>query len=253
MLKIFVPIDPVNDSTELSKENDSAYEDMEMSRKTKVQVPSFQKRTSPFKIEPKEIKTPTTSFIGNLLKNKRLVDHRWMIIENFKGFTRSSFIKDHIPWLFLRNFTKTNKIIIYFHGNAEDLGGSYHFLQYFQFRIEAHIIAVEYPGYGVYEGSPNEDDILRDARRVIEFILKVLRYSINDVIVLGRSIGTGPAWYLASKHNLAALALISPYTSIRGIVKNMFGTLSQYIIKERFSNIEMMEKINCPTFILHGK
>ena len=126
-------------------------------------------------------------------------------------------------------------------------------MQYFQFRIDAHVIAVEYPGYGVYEGSPNEEDILRDAKRVIEFILKVLRYSINDVIVLGRSIGTGPAWYLASKHNLAALALISPYTSIRGIVRNMFGNFSQYFIKERFSNIELMDKITCPTFILHGK
>lgn len=112
---------------------------------------------------------------------------------------------------------------------------------------------MEYPGYGVYEGNPDEETILRDAKRVIEFVLKVLKYSINDIIVLGRSIGTGPACYLASKHNIGALALISPYTSIRGIVKNMFGSLSQYIIKERFSNIEMMEKITCPTFILHGK
>ena len=33
----------------------------------------------------------------------------------------------------------------------------------------------------------------------------------------------------------------------------MFGKLSQFLIKERFNNSELMESISCPTFILHGK
>ena len=81
-------------------------------------------------------------------------------------------------------------------------------------------------------------------------MLKILKYSINDVIVIGRSIGTGPAWYLASQHKIGALSLISPYTSIRGIVWSMFGSLSQYIIKERFPNLELMSKITVILFVI---
>lgn len=175
------------------------------------------------------------------------------MVEHYKGFSQSSKITDFIPCLFLRNPSPTKKILVYFHGNSEDLGGAYNFLKFVQFRIEAHIISVEYPGYGVYKGQPTESSILNDASRVLEFIQKVLKWPTKDVIALGRSIGTGPACYLASMNSLGALALISPYTSIRGIVKTMFGKISQYFIKERFIITDMIKKVKCPTFILHGK
>jgi dipeptidyl aminopeptidase/acylaminoacyl peptidase len=50
------------------------------------------------------------------------------------------------------------------------------------------------------------------------------------------------------------LVLISPYTSIRGIVKDLFlGPLAQFIIADRFNNLDMIKKVKCPTFILHGQ
>lgn len=116
-----------------------------------------------------------------------------MIVENFKGYSESAKIEDFIPCIFLRNPNKTKKILVYFHGNSEDLGGAYQFLQFMQYRIETHIIAVEYPGYGVYKGTATEESVFNDAHRVLEFIQKVLRYRTQDIIVIGRSIGTGPA------------------------------------------------------------
>lgn len=71
-----------------------------------------------------------------------------------------------------------------------------------QSKIEAHIIAVEYPGYGVYLGNANEESVLNDADRVMNYITKVLEWKTQDVIVMGRSIGTGPATYLASKYTV---------------------------------------------------
>ena len=160
---------------------------------------------------------------------------------------------DCIPCLFLRNPQKSTKILIYFHGNAEDLGKTLPFLKMVQSKFDTHIIAVEYPGYGVYEGEVNEEAIYRDANRVVEFTQRVLRWPTQDLLVMGRSIGSGPACYLASAYNTGALLLVSPYTSIRGVVRFMFGRLSQYFIKERFKNFEMMAKVKCPTFILHGE
>jgi hypothetical protein len=109
------------------------------------------------------------------------------------GNSNMEKIGDFIPCIFRRNSGKADKILIYFHGNNEDLAQAFRFVQYFQYRMEVHIIVVEYPGYGVYDGTPNETNVLSDAHRVIEFCTKVLRWKSNDLIVMGRSIGTGPA------------------------------------------------------------
>jgi abhydrolase domain-containing protein 17 len=75
----------------------------------------------------------------------------------------------------------------------------------------------------------------------------------SDIVVCGRSIGSGPACHIASLNSPAALVLVSPHTSIRGVVKDQFlGGLAQYMIAERFRNIEAIEKVKAPTFILHG-
>ena len=79
-----------------------------------------------------------------------------MRIENFKGYSESVKIDSSIPCIFLRSQQRTSKLMIFFHGNAEDLGLIIPFLRSIQSIINANIIAVEYPGYGVYEGTPNE-------------------------------------------------------------------------------------------------
>lgn len=41
--------------------------------------------------------------------------------------------------------------ILFFHGNAEDLGTSMRFLKLIRETLRANIIAVEYPSYGIYK------------------------------------------------------------------------------------------------------
>jgi esterase/lipase len=86
-----------------------------------------------------------------------------------------------------------------------------------------HVLAVEYPGYGIYHGdSPTSDKIIADAEIVYKFLTKELFWKEHDIIVCGRSIGSGPACYLASTFAPSSLVLVSPHTSIRGIVKDKF-------------------------------
>lgn len=74
-----------------------------------------------------------------------------------------------------------------------------------------------------------------------------------DILVFGRSIGSGPATYLASKRKVGALVLMSAFTSIRSAVKDIAGPLAQFFIKERFNNVEAITRVYCPTFIVHGQ
>lgn len=46
---------------------------------------------------------------------------------------------------------KSDKLLIYFHANAEDLGNSYLFLDHLRTQLRVNVLAPEYPGYGIYK------------------------------------------------------------------------------------------------------
>lgn len=64
--------------------------------------------------------------------------------------------------------------------------------------------------------------------------------------------GSGPAIFLAAHYDVGALILMSPYTSIKNVVKNKVGWLS-FLIAEHFDNIKLMPKVKSATFIVHGQ
>jgi fermentation-respiration switch protein FrsA (DUF1100 family) len=77
----------------------------------------------------------------------------------------------------------------------------------------------------------------------------------SDIIIFGRSIGSGPATYLASKKAAYSLLLMSPYTSIKDVARNLFGKMAFLvapIVYERFRNIDTIKEVKCPVFFLHG-
>lgn len=112
---------------------------------------------------------------------------------------------------------------------------------------------MEYPGYGIYKGSPSEKAVLRDAEAAYDYLLNTMNLEEKDILVAGRSLGSGPATYLASTRNPGMLILISPFKSIKAVVRQSFGNIAQKLVKERFNNLKTMENVTCPVFILHGK
>lgn len=57
---------------------------------------------------------------------------------------------------------------------------------------------MEYPGYGIYPGKPTAEGILEDALSVWEYLTKNMCIDAKDIILFGRSLGTGPATELAA-------------------------------------------------------
>ena len=97
---------------------------------------------------------------------------------------------------------------------------------------------MEYPGYGVYqsEAPPSCDQILMNATIVFDFISEHMGYSHEDIVIMGRSIGSGPATYLASIFKVAGLILIAPFTSLKDVVKTLFGQIPAMLVRDRFIN-----------------
>lgn len=65
---------------------------------------------------------------------------------------------------------------------------------------------------------------MNDAEYVYNYLTKRLGYNENRIIVFGRSIGSGPATYLASKYKPACLTLMSPFTSLKAAVRDYIGS-----------------------------
>ena len=122
--------------------------------------------------------------------------------------------------------------------------------------MQCHVLAVEYPGYGLYKSSkPDEAVIKEDAVIIYDYVTQCLGIEQKNIILFGRSMGSGPCSYLASIREPYALLLMSPYTSIQNAAKSILGWASfiSFIVYEKFRNIDAIKRAQCPVFLVHGK
>lgn len=148
---------------------------------------------------------------------------------------------DYIPCLHLKSTDdkNSNKILLYFHANYEDIGYTYGLMSSIVKSLRVNVLSVEYPGYGVYKSSRcSSDQIIQDANMVFNFLTNIMNIPENNILVMGRCIGSGPATHLATKFNPLCLILVSPIKSIRHAVNSIFnkvgvGWMFQKFIKER--------------------
>ena len=151
---------------------------------------------------------------------------------------------EFIPCLFIKTDEcnkKSDKILIYFHANYEDLGNCYNLLTALCKFNRINVLAVEFPGYGIYDNGKGEcsaDVITKDADIIYNFLNCVMKIKEENIVIMGRCIGSGPAVHLSTKFNPRCLLLMSAFTSILDAVKSIFikyriGWLIDKIIKDR--------------------
>jgi len=84
------------------------------------------------------------------------------------------------------------KAIIRCHGNAESAVGTLWALK--ALAAEGYTVAsVEYPGYGLSDGSPDEKGCYRNVHRLYDWLIETRGFKPEEIIINGFSIGTGPA------------------------------------------------------------
>lgn len=94
--------------------------------------------------------------------------------------------------MFYPSTEPTDKLILFFHANAEDAGLCDDFVHSMKEQLRMHILAVEYPSYGVYNGKnivPDEEKMSLDSVLVFDYLVNSLKINENNIIVMGRSMG----------------------------------------------------------------
>jgi esterase/lipase len=160
---------------------------------------------------------------------------------------------DYIPCLFIRDYnSQTKNIIIMFQGNAEDIFGARNMGEALCQKLHMNIILVEYPGYSIYKQDPSTDELLQNTTIIYDYIKEKFRLKDKNIFIFGRSIGTSPAIYLASKRKPKALINISAFTSIKAVAENLVGFL-KILVKDRLISIDYIKNVTCPILFIHGQ
>jgi hypothetical protein len=136
--------------------------------------------------------------------------------------------------------------ILYSHGNGEDLGDIRFVLEYLQ-RSGFAVFAYDYRGYGMSQGTPTADNAYRDIDAAYRYLTETLKLPPQRIIVYGRSVGSGPSVYLASRQPVAGLVLESAFVSA-------FRVITQIPILpfDKFPNINRIAQVRCPVLVMHG-
>merc|ERR1712137_1452658 len=112
----------------------------------------------------------------------------------------------------------------------------------------------EYPGYGLLGNiTPSEAAVKEVVLTAFRFILDELKVAYEQIILFGRSIGSGPAIYLASRFPVGGLILVAAFASVREVIRCFVGGLISRAFVERFSNISLIGNVSCPTLFIHGE
>ena len=131
----------------------------------------------------------------------------------------------------MRGVGSTKRVALIFHGNADRI---HSFVRVQRWLAESAITSysVEYRGYrGLDSGWPSERGLYEDGEAAFELMRREEGIASDEAIVLGSSIGTGIASHVAATFHPKALVLLSPYTSLKELVREMpfFGYLSPFL------------------------
>ena len=140
---------------------------------------------------------------------------------------------------------KQEKAIVYFGGNAEDV--DYNAKGFSTLFDEYTVYLVKYRGYGGSTGTPSEEAIYSDAI----YIHDAIAQSHGEVSIIGRSLGSAVATYVASKREIDKLVLITPFDSIQNVAQSRFPIYPMGILlKDKHDSYSRAKDIDAETLII---
>lgn len=141
-------------------------------------------------------------------------------------------------------------VVLYLHGNRDNLQRWGSFSRDFT-ALGWDFFAIDYRGYGKSTGEPDETGCYLDGGLAYDFLRK--NYPPEQIVIFGRSLGSGVATHLAARVPARMLILETPFDNVRGIAEGYLGGISLRLNSVfRFPNDENLSKTTMPVLIFHG-
>ena len=139
------------------------------------------------------------------------------------------------------------------HGNAENVAQSSASTgRKFQDALNANVFVFDYRGYGKSEGTPFEEVITTDTEMAMHWLNERTNTMPNDVIVVGHSIGGGPAVHVASKLGAKAMFLQRTFASLVEPAQDKYWFVPvNLIMQNRYPSAEKIKNCSVPLHQSH--
>ena len=140
-------------------------------------------------------------------------------------------------------------VALLFHGNRDGAFERLDFVEALK-PLGVSLALAEFPGYGGEPGPTNEWAVLRNALAMHDEI--AARTKGLPLFVMGESLGTGPATYVASLRRLRGLILSTPYTSMADVAKFRYPWVPiHHLIRHPFKAKLWAPHVQAPVLALH--
>ena len=138
-----------------------------------------------------------------------------------------------------------DQAILYFGGNGEAVvANAYRFNQTLS---DYTVYLVNYRGYSGSGGKPTEVNLYSDALYIYDQVHK----KHKGFSVIGRSLGTGVATYLASTKNINKMVLITPYDSIQAMAQKKYPVFPiGLLLQDKYDSLSRVKNIKAETLVL---
>ncbi|KAL0939128.1 uncharacterized protein CTRU02_205738 [Colletotrichum truncatum] len=124
-----------------------------------------------------------------------------------------------------RGGNNANVTILMFHGNAGNIGHRLPIARMLINFIGCNVFMLEYRGYGLSTGEPDESGLFLDAQTALDYLRSRAETSNHKLIVYGQSLGGAVSIKLVSKNqkdgDIAGLILENTFLSMRKLIPSV--------------------------------
>jgi len=139
-------------------------------------------------------------------------------------------------------------LIVYYKGNAKSFGEEHE--RYERFVADGYgFLAFDYRGFPASPGAISQDGILEDALAAFDWAAE----QGAPLLLWGRSLGSGPATYVASQREAKALLLETPFLSAVTVAAERYPYLPvHWVMQDQFRSNEWIAAVTEPVLVAHG-
>lgn len=141
-------------------------------------------------------------------------------------------------------------VVFYLKGNSRSIKGWAKFAKDFVGK-GYDFFMIDYRGFGKSSGRRTETTLYNDAQTVYKWLSS--EYEEEDIVLYGRSLGSGIAARIAAWNKPRMLILDSPYYSFLYQVKRYGFILPlRWLLRYKIRTDQFIKKVTCPIFVIHG-
>lgn len=143
------------------------------------------------------------------------------------------------------------RVVLYFHGNTGSLRRWGKLAPRFT-RLGLSVLMPDHRGYGKSRGKLSEVALHDDALRWYDHLREA--WPEKEIVVYGRSLGSGLATPVAAQRLPCSLVLETPFANLFDVARYYLPILPYgMLLKYRFRNDLFIRRVKCPVYIFHGK